>query len=255
MALVGAPPRGSLNAGDERQRFHQHLQALIDHRLWLREARRQFSTDELARLAQPTGGGLSHAAPLAEEARIVAAWKENLAGRDVSDAEVEGYFREHLDAYQTAEAVRWERITAPRESFGNTLEAWKTMLELRGRLAANPPGAAVAEALGPLQHEVHDWTTRREAPSLTIAQVLFNTSDPSWCEVIEDSEGFHLLRVRDRRPERYLTLAQAAPQIRQQLIDQRRAMLEAEHTAALRGASQIWSIQDARPDPGATAAW
>jgi hypothetical protein len=97
--------------------------------------------------------------------------------------------------------VRWEQLTAPRNRFESPERARQALAYVRWAALGQPvprpdgfdPKAIVVRAF--------DWTRPEQASSAEIARALFLSPTDLPSDVIEDDAGWHLILVRQRRPE------------------------------------------------------
>ena len=99
--------------------------------------------------------------------------------------------------------VRWELLTAPRNRFESAERAHAALSYVRwlaiGQPVARPDGfdpkAVIVRTI--------DWTRPEQVSSPAIARALLHSPPDLPSEVIEDSAGWHLVLVRQRRPEQH----------------------------------------------------
>lgn len=97
--------------------------------------------------------------------------------------------------------VRWEQLTAPRNRFESADRARQALAYVRWTALGQPvprpdgfdPKAIVVRSF--------DWTRPEQASSAVIARALFHSPTDLPSDVIEDDAGWHLILVRQRRPE------------------------------------------------------
>jgi peptidyl-prolyl cis-trans isomerase SurA len=145
----------------------------------------------------------------------------------ISDAEVEGYYREHQDQLLEHGAVSFREIVLLADSTARRDERRAEAQAIQDRLAAG-------EDFGALAREVSEAGTRAEGGligplgrddlSAQLAEVAFSIPVGSVSAPLEAPYGFHLLKVESRTDDRTPPLDEVRDRLRELL--ERRAMEE-----------------------------
>ncbi|QQR76099.1 MAG: peptidyl-prolyl cis-trans isomerase [Holophagales bacterium] len=141
-------------------------------------------------------------------------------------AEVESYYRAHLDEFRLPERVRLRQLLA-----NDRRVAERARRELVAGADFETVIARAAAAGGGLQGGPQGDLARDELPQ-AFAELIFRLAPGETSAVVEAEYGFHVFRVEERLPARTATLDEAAPAIERDLAgkaaDRRLAALEEE---------------------------
>ena len=205
----------------------EFLQKLIERELLLQEGvKKGFDKDEevLSKVEQFKRG------------LIIEALTEKLcAGKDeVSDKEVETYYRMNKEQFSLGERVRVRHIMVKTMSEAQ---------EIKGRLHRGEDFIALAK-----QYSI--WPTKQQGGDLgyiTRGMVDKSFEDAAFSlkrrgeisGIVKTKLGFHIIRLEDRQGPHQLTLAEVREEIRKFLRDKKRQEILAAHLKGLREGAQI----------------
>lgn len=141
-------------------------------------------------------------------------------------AEVESYYRTHLEEFRLPERVRLRQLLATDRRV-----AERARRELVAGTDFDTVLAHAAASGGGLQGGPQGDLARDELPQ-SFAELIFALAPGETSAVVEAEYGFHVFRVEERLPARTATLEEAAPAIERDLAgkaaDRRLAALEEE---------------------------
>jgi parvulin-like peptidyl-prolyl isomerase len=89
---------------------------------------------------------------------------------------------------------------------------------------------------------VHDWTSRGSLASEVLEEQIFTLPLNKMSQIIEDSDGFHIVRVTDRESAGRTPIAEVQDEITETLRKQKIAQAEKDLLAKLRQQVPVWSI-------------
>lgn len=246
---------------DEHQQVRRSLirhavQRALDRKLLCQEARRQMPSSELADVIEqqrnhfasnPSSDGdpFGESSDFDAEEALAAYWLERRVREDlvISVEDLLAYYQAHVDRFQTAKEARWEEVTVPTNALPQT-QAVELIDYLRrqalGDTSARPPASGISAA----KSLMHGWTHPDQIKSKSIARTVFSNPIGQISAVIRDAEGWHLVRVLQRRSSRRLPFEEVAETIRQEIIGQRRGGFEQAYIEHLRRSGTIWSVFD-----------
>lgn len=242
------------------QLFAEEISRAIDQTLLLQQARRSptftvarvgFETPpgERARSSSPIDSpaefsGESLAAAKMSAGERAEAWlSEQLAvDQQVSPAEIRAHYDARREEFRRAAEIRWECATVSEQQFGSPEAAQAVLAELRARAQGGPAAAPPSRELQSVEVQSFDWTPLGELPSPEIVAAAERLPVGEISPVVTDAAGFHVLRVLARRPQRLLTLEEAAPRIRERILAERRRGPRQEYLARLRRQADIWKL-------------
>jgi parvulin-like peptidyl-prolyl isomerase len=225
---VGLAPTCDRSAGDpvilslngqvvRRSDFERHVDALEAKggsplSPEVRRAVLQPFLEERALVLEARSRGLLGAAstPDQEQAAVQQLLGTAVAGHvDVSDQEVEAYFREHTDELRVPEKVWLRQILVPTENQARDVRRRLTKdpksFEALARTLSRSPEASTGGAMGAF--------ARGELPQ-ELEKVAFTLAPGTASDVARTSLGWHVLRVERREPGREPTLEESRERIR-----------------------------------------
>lgn len=177
---------------------------------------------------------------------------------DVSHDEMLEYYNEHQADYQVPAKARFEILTARLSRFNGNHQAALDHVAMMGNevLLGGTPFAAVARKHS---HEpnaaeggAYDWVTPGSLASKPIDQAIFSIEVDRLSQIIADDQGYHIIRVTERRPAGMVSFADEQPAIRKKIEDRKRDEERQKYLTELRGRTVIWTIYD--PPPGSDPA-
>jgi peptidyl-prolyl cis-trans isomerase C len=178
------------------------LEAYLERRVLVLEARNR--------------GLLSGAATSEQEAeavrKLLAA--DALSGVEVTEAEVEQYYREHPDEFAAPETVTLRQILVPtsneardvRRRLGRDGKNFAVLAQTMSRA----PEASAGGLMGTFSRGQLPPELERAAFALAAGQIS---------DVVSTPLGYHVLRLDSRQPARASTLEEARPAIRTRLLE------------------------------------
>lgn len=160
--------------------------------------------------------------------------------------EIQNYYDDHKEEYEVRAQVKWEQLTATFEKSGGRDQAIVAINEM-GREAfygGSMQAVAKAKSQEPFASRggVHDWTNRGSLASTVLEEQLFKLPTGAMSEVIEDTDGMHIVRILDRREAGVRPLSELQDEIRE--IIKRQKITEAtQHvTKEMTRRVPVWTI-------------
>jgi hypothetical protein len=215
---------------------HRELERVIDRQLLCQEARR--ASPQVTQAAFDAADG--------DEATIATAWlKGNIrVDETVTQEQLIACYRANWTQFQQPAAVRYEQLMAPMDQFASRDEAKAAIEYLRNRSLGIPQPPFGANRTKAVEARTFDWTRKDQVPSARIAQALFTMPIGAISEVIEETDGWRVLRVLERHGAGPAPLASVAQEVRQEILRERRDYLEEAYLRQLRGRARIWTAFD-----------
>ena len=229
------------------------LDALVRQELLLQEARRQgLENDPEYR-------------EVVDQQLIALLMRRSLEGKDgaqaTTEADVEAYYRKHLDQFSAPAQVRISQIVAPDKAL-----AARVLKQVRGLRKDDAAGFAALAA----KHSI-DAPSREKggdvgfisrdtgliSPTVRAnAFLLANAGDIA--DLVETDHGFHVIRLTDRRAAAARPLAEVKDEIRQRLMNEQRSKRTEALIAAGKSKSKVEVFGDrlagvAQPSLAATS--
>ena len=140
---------------------------------------------------------------------------------NVSIAEIAEYYAEHREDYFQTDQARWEQLTVLQSNFPTAEEAMKAITAM-GREAyfgGNVQAVARAKSQEPFASSggLHDWTPKGSLASEKLEEQVFSIPLNRMSEIIADDQGFHIIRVLERRAAGVKPLSELQDEIRSKI--------------------------------------
>jgi parvulin-like peptidyl-prolyl isomerase len=97
----------------------------------------------------------------------------------------------------------------------------------------------------------YDWVTPGSLASKPLDRAVFSLEVGKLSQPIEDDDGFHIVRVIERKEEGQVSFQEAQPKIKEAIESQRRTAEQQKYLTNLRAQTQVWKIYD-EPTEAAT---
>jgi parvulin-like peptidyl-prolyl isomerase len=160
--------------------------------------------------------------------------RDVLSSVEVSEEEVEQYYREHPHEFATPETVTLRQILVPTSN-----EARDVRRRLRGdgksfavlaQTLSRAPEASAGGLMGTF--------ARGQLPS-ELEAAAFALADGQTSDVVQTPLGYHVLRVESRQPARQATLEESRPAIRARLVETQSDRKMREYVAGLLARAKV----------------
>jgi peptidyl-prolyl cis-trans isomerase C len=229
------------------------LDQLVEQRLFLAEAvRLKISVDaqEIEEIVDQVTGDYSPEdfdQLLQSRGMNFEGWKENLRkdlivrklisramtqAAEVTDKEIEEYYKTHQKDFQQKETVRARQIVV-----GNQEEARQIQKHLRD--GADFSETAMARSMSPDKIEGGDLGFYSKGEMPEEFDVVFTLKVGQLSPIVKSPYGYHLFILEERRLAKTLTLAESSKQIRRLLTQHKQEARFKEWTAGLRQKAKI----------------
>lgn len=242
--------------------------------------RNAFNTDEIKRLMdehkatsipdlenklRAYGTSLEAQRTVFVERNLAGSWLNEHTKNDPQPAtheELLAYYQKHSADWDTPARARWEQLTARFDNFNSKAEAHRAIAQWGSDIWRGTPFATVAKArsqdFAAEEGGVHDWASRGSLKSTVIDNALFTLPVGKLSVILEDEDGFHIVRVLEREESKHAPFTEVQRDIKQALKNSSREKRQAEYIAKLREQIQVWTIFDedfvTRTNPAAPTA-
>jgi parvulin-like peptidyl-prolyl isomerase len=207
---------------------------------------------ELARL----GSSLADARRSFNERVIASEWIRSKVkvNEEVTPDEMLEYYQAHLSDYEYPAQARWEELMVRTERFADPRDAWAELAhmgnEVFRRNAARPVvGPAFAEVAraksdGFTAEEggLHDWTSKGALKATAIDRALFSLQIGQTSPILTSDEGFHIVRVLERKEAGREPFTEVQGKIRERLKEERFQAGIEQYLSKLRQDASIWTV-------------
>ncbi|WP_442509652.1 peptidylprolyl isomerase [Novipirellula sp. SH528] len=165
---------------------------------------------------------------------------------NVSIADINQYYNEHLDDYRHPAEATWEQLTVLFSNFASREEAMTAISDM-GREAyfgGNLQAVARSKSQEPFASSggLHDWTAKGSLASDVLDQQIFSLPLNAMSEIITDETGYHILRVLDRREAGFNPLSGVQDEIRAKIREQKITDSQKNVMKDMQKRVQVWSL-------------
>jgi parvulin-like peptidyl-prolyl isomerase len=156
------------------------------------------------------------------------------------------YYREHAADWETPARAQWEELTARFDKFASREEARRAIAQWGNDVFLR--GAPFAEVARSRSHGYtsddggrHDWTTQGSLRSEAIDRALFTLPEGVLSQIIEDDEGYHIVRVTKREAFRRAPFNEVQGEIKKRITDGSSQKAMEAYIDQLRKRTPIWN--------------
>lgn len=165
---------------------------------------------------------------------------------EVTLGEVQEYYNQHLEEYEQPARARWEQLTVRFDRFPSRADADRAIREMGNEalFGGNMQAVAKDRSQEPFASSggVHDWTNRGSLASKILEEQIFQLPLNRMSEIIEDDEGFHIIRVTDRKPAGRTPIAELQDEITEAIRERKVIESEEKLLARMREQVPVWSV-------------
>ncbi|MCU0715389.1 MAG: peptidylprolyl isomerase [Pirellula sp.] len=159
--------------------------------------------------------------------------------------EMQDYYDEHIDEFKRNARARFEILTAEFSKYPSKQAALDAISEMGNQVFFGNPFENVAKSMSTgwtaSQGGKMDWTTKDSLKSKQIDEAIFSLPMNKLSQVIEDSEGYHIVRVIERTDALTLSFSEVQSEIRKKLTEEKTKKLEKEFLDKVRAETPIWT--------------
>ena len=162
--------------------------------------------------------------------------------------ELLAYYQEHTADYEHPARVRWEHLEVKFSRHPDKREAWQLIAAMGNEVMQGRPFADVArqrsDGATALRGGQRDWITRGSLKSDLLDQALFTLPPGRLSQILEDEEGFHIVRVIEREDAHRTPFEEAQAGIREKMLAARKEARLKELVQRLREEIPVWTVFD-----------
>ena len=174
---------------------------------------------------------------------------------EVTHQEIIDYYREKAAEFAVPAKCRFEILTVKFTSFPSKTEAWNKIAQMGNEVYFGAPFATIARKHSEEPHAeqggYYDWTTQGSLASEVIDQAIFTLEPGKLSAILEDSRGYHIVRVLERTQAGQVDFIEAQPGIKDAIIAQKRQADINKYVESLRAKTPVWTIYDDEPTAAA----
>lgn len=161
------------------------------------------------------------------------------------------YYRQHPAEFQRPARVRWEELMVRFSEHPDKAAAYAAIAEMGNRVLGGAPLSEVAKSKsdGTTASEggLRDWTTKGSLVCEVLDEALFELPVGRLSPILESDHGFHIVRVIQREPHRWVPFREAQVEIEPKIRRQRIKEELQAYVARLKKQIPVWTIFDEQP--------
>lgn len=166
---------------------------------------------------------------------------------EIAIPDMKFYYKENAEKYKRKSRARWEQLTVLFSKFDSKQEAYAAIVKMGNEAYFGGNVQAVAKRLSqePLAEDnagLHDWTFKDSLASDVLDQKIFSLPLNKLSQIIEDANGYHIVRVLEREPAGMVSFAEAQDKIREVLKDRELAKQQKNLLTKLYETIPVWTI-------------
>jgi parvulin-like peptidyl-prolyl isomerase len=176
--------------------------------------------------------------------------KSKKGKQEVTHIEMLDFYKEHLADYYIPAKARFEILTVKFANFGgDRAAAWDFLARMGNEVVVGgTPFAAVARKHSQEPHAseggYYDWVNPGSLASKPLDRAVFSIEVGKMSQPIEDEDGYHILRVMERKDAGQVSFQEAQPKIKEAIERQRQQAAQQEYLTKLRDQVKVWRIYD-----------
>lgn len=215
------------------------------------ELRKQYKVEDLAeldRLLREKGSSLAMRQREFMDAMLGHLYIRSKVDREptVTVSEINEYYQTHANDFQRPTRAKWEQLSVLFERFKDRETAHAAIWEM-GREAyfgGSMHAVAKEKSQEPFASRggLHDWTSKGALASDAIDQQVFSIPLNAMSEIIEDEQGYHIVRVLDRQDAGVVPLSEVQDTIRSTLREEKISQSQQEVLEEMQVMIPVWSL-------------
>ena len=173
------------------------------------------------------------------------------------------YYNAHLTEYDFPAKTRWEELMVRFNRFdGDRVKAWRAIAEMGNQIwqqvlrSPDVRGPVFAEVAKARSHGftatdggLHDWTTHNSLQCQALNDALNGLKTGQLSNILESDQGYHIVRVLERKEAGRTSFVDAQAGIRKKLVAGQRNGLMVKELEKARKGSRVWTLFDGNLSP------
>ena len=164
----------------------------------------------------------------------------------VTLAEINNYYQANRAKYAHKAQVKWEQLSVLFSKHPSRQEAKNLIWEMGREAYFGGNVQAVARARSEESFAssggLHDWTNQGSLASKPLDTQLFSLPLNKMSQIIEDDNGYHIIRILGRKPAGVKSLAELQDEIEKEIQSQKIAKAEQAMVKKMQAMVPVWSI-------------
>jgi hypothetical protein len=167
---------------------------------------------------------------------------------EITHQEMLDYYRERSADYAVPAKARYEIMTVKFETFPTRADAFNAIAAMGNEVYFGAPFKAVAQRSSQEPNAAtggyYNWTSQGSLASKPIDEALFTLETGKLSQIIEDSRGYHIIRVIERTPAGQVPFLEAQKKIKESITSRKREADYKKFVQQLGKGTQVWTIYD-----------
>ena len=160
--------------------------------------------------------------------------------------EMQDWYDSHSDDWNKPARVRFQIMSANFKKYPSREAAYEAIAEMGNQVflgGATFDAVAKDKSSGFNSSEggVFDWTQRGSLKSKVIEEAAFTIELQALSTILEDEDGFHIIKVLEREPDYRMSFQQAQTEIRKAIVKSKKASQQREYIQKVRDMTPVWS--------------
>lgn len=212
------------------------------------------SLAELETILNESGSSIELQKQIFFERSMAAQWMQQqvVDSRPITHQEMLGYYSARLENYDQPARCRWEQLSVRFDKSPSKQAAFNSICTMGNAVAdKDVPLEKVAreasQGLTAASGGKRDWTTRGALISGPLDKAIFSLPVGQLSAIIEDSTGYHIVRVSERVAAHRTPFRDAQVEISKAIVAKRREGKVKEYLELLREKIPVWTMFDDAP--------
>jgi hypothetical protein len=179
-------------------------------------------------------------------------WAQQALGTHVQDKptvelhEMQDYYDAHPDLWNKPSRARFRILSATFKATPDRDTAYAEIVNMGNQVYFGGSFEAVAKTLskgfGASDGGTVDWVSPGSLKSKVIEEAAFSIELKALSQILEDTEGFHIIEVLEREDAYTMTFPQAQAEIRKQLTKDKREKQREDQIRKIREITPVWTM-------------
>jgi hypothetical protein len=162
------------------------------------------------------------------KAQIAIEWERQRlqSSEEISHQDMLDYYHAHREDFHHTGKAQWQQLSAKFSEYASREQAHQAISQMQQLVLGGMPLAEVAhkysDGITAQKGGLRDWTLQGSLRSDAINQALFRLPVGRLSRILQDEQGFHIVRVLQRQDPYYTSFEKAQEKIREKITQQRK---------------------------------
>jgi parvulin-like peptidyl-prolyl isomerase len=161
------------------------------------------------------------------------------------------YYREHAAEFDVPAKASWEQLSVKFANHESKEGAWQKIAGMGNEVLRGAQFAAAAkkhsEEPNASDGGYHEPVTRGALASDVLDKALFSLPTKRLSPILEDANGFHIIRILDRTDDSRVDFVKAQEEIKEKIRQQKIKDQIQGQIAKLKKKTKVWTAFDSEP--------